>query len=208
MGPKRIEELLAPFLERETLSQRQLEQVSTYLALLLKWNVKMNLTAVRNAEEILTRHFGESFFAARILLRGGAVRSVIDLGSGAGFPGLPMAIYSPEAQVTLIESQNKKATFLKEAVRELELNNVEVFVGRGEECPKKAELVTLRAVERFELATKVAAGLLEPRGRLALMIGVGQKKSLPAGFAWQVGTGVPGSQGKILSIGTANEEPR
>jgi 16S rRNA (guanine527-N7)-methyltransferase len=202
MDPTQINELLAPFLEDEELGQGRLGQVSAYLELLLKWNAKINLTAVRTAEEMVTRHFGESFFAARILLGKGSIRSVIDLGSGAGFPGLPMAIYSPETPVTLIESQNKKATFLKEVMRALDLKNVEVFAGRGEDYPGKAPLVTLRAVERFDQAAKVAAELVEPAGRLAFMVGVGQRESLPEGFTWQAGTRVPGSDSRILAIGT------
>src|SRR5207253_3232709 len=80
---------------------------------------------------------------------------VIDLGSGAGFPGLPLAIWSPTTKVTLIESQNKKAIFLKEAIRTMGLKNAEVFAGRGEDYPAKADLVAFRAVEKFEMAIAV-----------------------------------------------------
>jgi 16S rRNA (guanine527-N7)-methyltransferase len=197
---KRITELLQPFLAGEELSERQLEQVRAYLDVLLKWNAKMSLTGVRSPEKMVTRHFGESFFAARLLLDG-ATKSVIDLGSGAGFPGLPMAIYAPQAKVTLIESQNKKATFLKEVVRELGLKNVEVFGGRGEDYPQKAEVVVLRAVEKFASAAKVAAQLVAPDGRLGLMIAVGQEKHLPQDFEWEVGKPIPGTEARIVTVG-------
>jgi 16S rRNA (guanine527-N7)-methyltransferase len=197
---KHIAELLQPFFADEQLSAHQLKHVATHLDLLLKWNAKMSLTAVRSAEEIMTRHFGESFFAARLLLDEGT-NSVIDLGSGAGFPGLPMAIYAPQAKVTLIESLNKKATFLKEAVRTLGLKNVEVFGGRGEAYSEKAEVVVLRAVEKFGLAAEVAAKLVAPGGRLGLMIGVGQEKDLPEGIEWEVGKLIPGTETRMVTIG-------
>ena len=83
-----IGRLLAPFAK---LDEQQLRLTSIYIDLLLKWNARINLTAVRDPEEIVTRHFGESFFAAQTLRSRGPVRRGIDLGSGAGFPGIPMA---------------------------------------------------------------------------------------------------------------------
>src|SRR5438552_18916429 len=119
---------LAPFITH--LSEDQLQQISTYLDLLLKWNARINLTSVRDPEEILSRHFGESFFLAEHLFSDEPI--IFDLGSGAGFPGLPLAIYAPQAKITLLESQNKKATFLKEVARALTLTNVNVFSSRAE----------------------------------------------------------------------------
>ncbi|MGB9145730.1 MAG: 16S rRNA (guanine(527)-N(7))-methyltransferase RsmG, partial [Acidobacteriaceae bacterium] len=85
-------------------------QLDAYLALLLRWNARMNLTAVRDPESILRRHFAESLFAAEHIPPG--VATLLDFGSGAGFPGIPIAIARPEIAVTLAESQNKKAAFL------------------------------------------------------------------------------------------------
>src|SRR3954464_1607646 len=115
MEAARIAELLEPFLRkpnggREELSAAQLEQLSDYLELLLRWNEKTNLTSVREPEEIIKRHFGESLFVA-VALGGEAPATAIDVGSGAGFPGIPLKIYLPQIAVTLVESQNKKATF-------------------------------------------------------------------------------------------------
>src|SRR5260370_26740301 len=115
--------ILAPFLPASGLTALQIEQVHAYLDLLLKWNKKTNLTSVRQPEEILRRHFGESFFLAAALAEvnspkagpGAAVR-FIDLGSGAGFPGIPLKIYAPHLSGRLIQAQNKKATFLKEVI--------------------------------------------------------------------------------------------
>src|SRR5436309_12341811 len=118
-----ISGLLRPFVE---LSKKQLADILIYINLLLKWNSRVNLTAVRNPKEIVHRHFGESFFAARCLLSGHGVTTVIDLGSGAGFPGLPIAMFAPQMQVTLIEAQSKKAVLLSEVIRTLNLSNARV----------------------------------------------------------------------------------
>ena len=92
-------------------SPQLLDQLSDYLDLLLKWNTRTNLTAIRDPEEIVRRHFGESLFTATRLP---ACHSLLDLGSGAGFPGIPIQLALPEICVTLAESQNKKASFLRE----------------------------------------------------------------------------------------------
>jgi 16S rRNA (guanine527-N7)-methyltransferase len=211
MEVQRIGELLEPFLQktnggREELSLAQLQQLSDYLELLLRWNEKTNLTSVREPEEIVKRHFGESLFLASAL-SGEAGMSGIDLGSGAGFPGIPLKIYSPHIAVTLIESQNKKATFLKEVIRKLTLTSIDVFSGRAEAFREKADLVTLRAVERFDEVLPVAAGLVKPSGRLALLIGSGQvpaaERLLP-GFRIATTT-VPQSHERVLLLARRNQ---
>jgi len=221
VGPDRIAELLAPFLQSPpgpaaSLADAQLEQVSAYLDLLLRWNARINLTAVRDPESIVTRHFGESFFAVRQVLKkqeaggrkqeaGGGQGRAIDLGSGAGFPGLPLKIFAPGLALTLIESSQKKAVFLKEAVRTLALTGVDVFAGRAEDFAATADLVTLRAVERYERALGAAAGLVAPGGRLALLIGSPQAARTPqllAGFGWQAPVAIPQSSARVLFVGT------
>ena len=118
MNTNEIADLLRPFLEPDSISGEKLSQVAAYLDLLRKWNAKINLTAIRGPEEIVTRHFGESFFAARHLLSSElSPSSAIDIGSGAGFPGLPMKIWSPSIELTLIESNSRKTTFLREVAR-------------------------------------------------------------------------------------------
>src|ERR1700716_112541 len=106
----KIAHLLTPYLPE--IPTNLLPQLSLYLDLLLKWNARTNLTAIRDPEEIVRRHFGESLFAARHI--DPKTKTLLDFGSGAGFPGLPIALYRPEIAVTLAESQNKKATFLRE----------------------------------------------------------------------------------------------
>ena len=203
-----IAALLAPYLGDGRLSDAQLAQLEAYLDLLLRWNARTNLTAVREPENIVSRHFGESLFAARQLFSGHRPLTTghcSDLGSGAGFPGLPLKIWAPAIHLTLIESQNKKATFLREVVRALQLKDVDVFAGRGEELDRKFELVTLRAVEHFESALDTAVGLLSPGGRVALLIGSSQAdtaRNHASQLQWSEPLPVPLSSARILLVGT------
>ena len=169
----RIAALLRPF---ANVSNELADRLRIYLDLLLRWNARINLTAIRDPEQIVTRHFGESLFAARILddtgaFKSGATPTLSDIGSGAGFPGIPIKLVAPEVQVTLIESQNKKATFLREAIRTLDLKGIDVFSDRAEAWNRTAQAVTLRAVEKFEQTLPLAASLVAPCGTLCLLIG-------------------------------------
>ncbi len=204
----RIAELLAPFSGDEVLTPALLEALQRYLDLLLRWNAQVNLTAVRDPETTVARHFGESLFAARVLLRGGgaaACATLADVGSGAGFPGIPMKLFAPELELTLIESQQKKATFLREVVRGLGLRGAQVFAGRAERWDKTAELVTLRAVEQFERALPVAAKLVAEDGRLGLLIGAGQvptaQEVLGTNWEWEEPVRVPQSGMRVVLAG-------
>lgn len=175
-----------------------------YVKLIIKWNARINLTAVRNPEYIVTRHFGESYFVARPALAAGEAAMVADLGSGAGFPGLPLALLASQAQVTLIESNNKKAAFLNEVIRALGISNARVFNGRGEDYPDKADVVTMRAVEKFASAVAVASRTVKCGGRLALMIGKGQvdeAKKVNQSLIWSEPLDIPGGHSRILLLG-------
>ena len=173
-----IAEILRPYLPQGAFDPNSLfSDISTYIDILERWNARTNLTAIREPREMLTRHFGESLFAAHHLLDRDSKIEVIDLGSGAGFPGLPLKLWAPTIRLTLIESQNKKATFLREVVRTLHLKDVEVFCGRGETYAGKADLVTMRAVEKFEDALRVAAGFACEGGRLGVLIGSSQVRT-------------------------------
>jgi 16S rRNA (guanine527-N7)-methyltransferase len=246
MDTARIADLLSPFLE-QSLSESQLRQISTYIDLLLRWNARINLTAIRNEEEIVTRHFGESLFLARHLFpynpchpeRSQDTREarvlaeskdpypansrqpyegvlttppnpprVLDIGSGAGFPALPLKIWSPEIRLTLVESNHKKTTFLREVARALTLTNIDVISDRAEtlaarEDVPRAEVVTLRAVERFETIIPQAAALLAPKATLALLISAAQIPHLTklTGLKWNQPIPVPQSHTRVLSIG-------
>lgn len=216
MDEARITELLEPFLSdvgdsrrTPTLSPVQLRFISMYVDLLLRWNDRVNLTAIREPEEIVTRHFGESIFAARQLFPqpgagAGTMPHVIDIGSGAGFPGLPIKIWAPQIHLTLMESNQKKSTFLREVVRHLRLADVDIFAGRAETyLGIKGDVVTFRAVERFDSVIRIAGSLVGPQGRLAVMIGRSQLEQIRVlpGLQWNEPVGIPLSASRAVIIG-------
>jgi 16S rRNA (guanine(527)-N(7))-methyltransferase RsmG len=265
----RIAALLEPFLE-QSLPSSTLDQISIYVDLLLRWNARINLTAIRHPEEIVTRHFGESFFLARHLFPAsvadrssvarapspantdsaqplptsqlsdpchpersqakreaiGSAKSkacpelaegdpspstaprVLDIGSGAGFPALPLNLWAPHIHLTLIESNNKKAAFLREVARALTLTNINVITDRAEVLAARpdfprTEVVTLRAVEHFETILPRAVALLSPNGTLALLIGAAQTPGLTTltTVNCHPPIPVPQSHARVLSIG-------
>jgi len=254
MHPARIAELLKPYLSSTpgpchsepgqkpdekpaVLSATQLQGISTYIDLLQHWNARINLTAIRNEEEIVTRHFGESLFAARHLLpkddreghgfsraeitpgenrasapeglaearRPTAEARLADLGSGAGFPGIPIKLWAPNIALTLIESNHKKAAFLHEVVRALTLTSINIQNARAETLPPSTfDVVTLRAVERLAKVLPVAATLLAPSGRLALLISSSQldatHSALP-NLSWDSPIPIPQSKARLLVVG-------
>jgi 16S rRNA (guanine527-N7)-methyltransferase len=186
-----IASLLTPYLPNP--AAVVVSQLSVYLELLLKWNARTNLTAIRDPEEIVLRHFGESLFAGQHLAP--ETNTLLDFGSGAGFPGLPIAILRPEIAVTLAESQNKKATFLREVVRTLGLP-VQVWAGRVEMMPEAEQFhtVTLRAVDNMAAALSAAA----PRADKELLLLVGDPPQPPPGFILHAPIPIPASKTSIL----------
>ena len=192
LSANRISELLEPYLggvdpaPSTEVSDKKLviAKLEAYLDLLLRWNARTNLTAIREPEAIVSRHFGESLFAARILspqLIAGA--SLLDFGSGAGFPGLPIQLYRPDLQVTLAESQGKKAAFLREAIRTLDLKT-EVWAARVEAMPSNRlfDCVTLRAVDRMADAMRSSFLRIAPGGVIAVLGGEASESGLTLPF--------------------------
>jgi 16S rRNA (guanine527-N7)-methyltransferase len=192
-----IAALLAPYLPE--VPATLLPQLSTYLDLLLKWNARTNLTAIRNPEEIVRRHFGESLFAARHLNPN--TSTLLDFGSGAGFPGLPIALLRPDIQVTLAESQNKKATFLREVIRNLTLTT-EVWSNRVEAMPasQRFDVVALRAVDNMDTALPAAIARITPGGQLTLLTTTADAPSDGRCIS------LPNSQSGVLYLRTILEE--
>ncbi len=162
--PEALQRLLAPYLAPveglRTIEPRQalLVALLAYLDLLLRWNARTNLTAIREPAEIVRRHFGESLLLARLCPE--QATTVLDLGSGAGFPGLPMQLAWPELNLTLAESQGKKAAFLREVVRALHLPT-EVWANRAEDLSgaRHFDVVAMRAVDRMQDAVALAGQL-------------------------------------------------
>ena len=162
-----------------------------YLALLLRWNQAYNLTAIRDPREMLTKHLLDSLAmhgaVDDLAARGGALA---DLGTGPGLPGIPLAIAKPGLQVALVESNGKKARFLREAVRQLGLRNATVVESRIEafDAPAAFDAITARALATLPLILELGGHLLKPEGRLLAMKGVvpqDEIAALPAG--WRVG---------------------
>lgn len=206
IAPDRIADLLVPFVG--SLADHQVTAVKTYVDLLLRWNAKLNLTAIRDSQEMITRHFGESLFAARQLFpNSDSCESVIDVGSGAGFPGLPLKLWSQNIDLTLVESNHRKATFMREVIRTLHLKSATVLTDRAESISLHADVVTLRAVERFEQILPIAFGLIKPGGKIGLLIGEAQvalaEASLPQ-VMWLKPIHVPLTHNGKLLIGEAS----
>ncbi len=124
------------------LSPRQLDLLEQHYQLLLKWNPRLNLTRIVDLEEVVSFHYCESLFVGTVLPPGPL--AVADLGSGAGFPGIPVAILRPEIQMTLIEADVRKAVFLRESARHLP--NVQVATTRFENCVDRFDWIISRAV--------------------------------------------------------------
>jgi 16S rRNA (guanine527-N7)-methyltransferase len=171
LSEARIAALLEPYLGAATPQPSLYTQLSTYLDLLLKWNARTNLTAIREPEEIVRRHFGESLFAGLHLApRLPAGATVLDFGSGSGFPGLPIQLLYASLKITLAESQGKKASFLREAVRTLNLPT-EIWAARVDTMPSTLHFnaVTLRAVDNMQQALADAKPRVAPGGWLVTL---------------------------------------
>lgn len=184
------------------------QRFEAYLSLLQRWNTRVNLTAIRERDGILSRHFVESISCAQQLPTG--IVTLLDFGSGAGFPGIPISLCRPEIQVTLAESQGKKAAFLQEAVRVLGLA-AKVHSGRAETAAALFDCVVLRAVDRMELAVHAASGLVRPGGWLALMTTSGELAKLRSAagreYSWSPPIPLPGSESRLLAIATRKNTP-
>lgn len=178
------------------LSDEQKTLLLDYLALLQKWNKVYNLTSVRDPQSMLTRHVLDSLSLIPYL----NCKSLLDVGSGAGLPGIPIAICFPQMTVTLLDSNIKKTRFLQQVKAELKLNNVTVVHGRVEQISlPKVEVVTARAFATIAEIIDLAARHCDDAGSLILMKGVYPGQELAAvqsGFKLQdvVALSVPGDQ--------------
>ncbi|MET0582577.1 MAG: 16S rRNA (guanine(527)-N(7))-methyltransferase RsmG [Pseudoxanthomonas sp.] len=156
----------------------------SYLTLLDRWNRTYNLTAIRDPREMVTRHLLDSLAMHPFIESG----PLADLGTGPGLPGIPLAIAKPRLQVTLVESNGKKARFLREAVRTLGLGNARVAESRAEAVdePGAYDAVTARALDTLAGIIRVGGHLLKPGGRLLAMKGMRPEEeiaALPAGWS-------------------------
>lgn len=151
-------------LEEFGLNKSQISAFEMYESLLLEWNEKFNLTAITSKDEIEEKHFIDSIILGKYVdLKN---KTLIDIGSGAGFPGVPLAIIEPTLKVALLESNGKKISFLKELVNKLNLKNVEIIQGRAEELGtrEKYDIVTARAVKELNVLLEISFYLLKING--------------------------------------------
>jgi 16S rRNA (guanine527-N7)-methyltransferase len=201
---KAIERALAEF--QLTATEQQILQIQQYTELLLRWNEKVNLTAIRDPLEVLYRHFCESMYGAVVIPLEKC--RLADVGSGGGFPGIPLKIIRPELDLYLIESNVKKATFLTEVVRELSLQGVRVLVSRYEELHEElapVDVVCSRAVGDFEPFLDWASSPILGTERIALWIGgedAALVRQLPLeGWQWEEPKPLPHSLRRFLLVG-------
>ena len=165
------------------LEPRQAAAFMTLIAELADWNTRFNLTAITVPADIVDKHLLDSL-AVQPYLRG---LRVADIGTGAGFPGLPLAIVNPQRRFTLVESTGKKAAFLRHVVDRLKLSNVEVVQGRSEAMhpPRPFDSVIARALGSLSEFLRVSGHLAGRNGRLLAMKGrppVDELEALPAGW--------------------------
>lgn len=174
------------------LTDAQAEALESHYDLLVRWNRTLNLTTIRDLPEVVERHYGESIFLAAHLpadpLR------IADVGSGAGFPGLPVAIYRPDCLLTLVESHQRKAVFLKEAARSL--SNVRVLARRAEQVDEEFDLAISRAVSYHDLSASLRA--LAPAA--ALLSGA-ESPPDDMGFMWEPPIPLPWGEQRYLRVG-------
>jgi 16S rRNA (guanine527-N7)-methyltransferase len=183
----------------------QVLQIQQYIKILLIWNEKVNLTAIRDPLEMLYRHFCESMYAAEAIpLKNGRLA---DVGSGGGFPGLPLKIMRPELQVFLVESNIKKVTFLAEVIRELGLTGAQVLARRYEELGEEVaplDYVCSRALGEFPAFLEWARSQQIAAKQVILWIGARDLEEIRKiqSWDWSEPMEVPHSLRRLLLVGT------
>ncbi len=188
-----------------TVNEQQVVYIQQYIRILLQWNEKLNLTAIRDPLEILIRHFCESMFGAVSVPV--EVGRLADIGSGAGFPGIPLNILRPELELFLVESNIKKGTFLAEVVRDLELKNARVLINRYEELGEELaplDYVCSRAVGEFGPFLEWAGSDRVSAGKVILWIGGRDLDEARKAnqWEWQEPIAVPQSLRRYLLVGS------
>ncbi len=202
-SPETIQRALGEF--QLHVSDKQVVQIQQFIKLLLVWNEKINLTAIRDPLEILYRHFCESMYAAvAVPVENGRLA---DVGSGGGFPGLPLKILRPELQLFLIESNVKKATFLTEVIRDIGLTDTRVLVNRYKDLGEEVaplDFVCSRALGDFQAFLEWAGSHQISAKQVILWIGARDLREIQAvaDWEWREPIPVPHSLRRLLLVGT------
>jgi 16S rRNA (guanine527-N7)-methyltransferase len=214
-SPSEIQAAVAPRLT-QPLPAAAYALLARYVKLLTHWNQKINLTAIHDPKVLVNLHLAECLRAAQRIR--GDIETLLDLGSGAGLPGIPIQIARPELRVTLAESQKKKAAFLREALRELGLQGASVHADRVENMPSATvfDTVTLRAVDKMGVAMHAAIPRIRPphggRGGDCLVltsqseVATIQASSFDAGgkmaIEWEGPDSIPGTDQRVILLGS------
>lgn len=157
-----------------TLSEIQLKQFYNYMNLLIEWNKKINLTAITEPDEIILKHFVDSLTISKYIPDG---TKLVDVGTGAGFPGIPLKIYRQDIEITLLDSLQKRINFLDEVIRELNLEKIETLHSRAEDFGKdkkyreKFDIATSRAVANLATLSEYLLPLVKVGGKVISMKG-------------------------------------
>jgi 16S rRNA (guanine527-N7)-methyltransferase len=197
-----IQDALSPY--GDSPSPGLCDSIRAYIDLLLRWNGRVSLTTVTDPDEILRFHIGESIAAIpAVPIKKGRLA---DVGSGAGFPGVPLSLFVPDLDVTLVESNAKKATFLSEVQRQLSLRRVRVFRGRAENLLSNGQtfdFVTARAVGKYDDLLSWSSKTLNPGGKIILWLGDKDASEISGhpGWIWRVPQKIAGSEKRFLLVG-------
>lgn len=157
------------------ISDEKMQQFESYLKLLQEWNEKINLTAITQREEVYLKHFYDSLTAGLYVDFSKGVHSLCDVGSGAGFPSIPLKIIYPELEITIVDSLKKRITFLEEIVSELNLQGVSLYhdraetFGQNKQFRSSFDFVTARAVARMSVLAELCLPLLKKKGTFIAM---------------------------------------
>ncbi|HEX4077020.1 MAG TPA: 16S rRNA (guanine(527)-N(7))-methyltransferase RsmG [Candidatus Acidoferrales bacterium] len=210
LSNQRIAEILQQYSVAVDAKSSLVDGIQLYISLLLQWNRSISLTTVTDPEEIVRFHFGESFFAAFTISIGSG--RLADVGSGAGFPGLPLKMLVPEIELTLIESNAKKAAFLEELRRRLMLDRVSIFRGRMEEFRggrdsgplDTFDFISARAFGQFDELLAWARTHLASSGKIVLWLGEDDCGAMSERKDWIWGkpTRMPGTQRRFILSGS------
>ena len=193
MFRERLQQKLAGLVE---LKPKQVETLEAHYDLLLRWNRVLNLTSIDSLDEVIERHYGESLLLGKHLPE--RPLKIVDIGSGAGFPGFPVAVLRPDCIVALVESHQRKSVFLREAARGL--SNVQVVAKRAEQVQGRFDFAISRAVSYEDLAavlTRLAGG--------AVLLTGAEDPPPNLGFAWTQPVPLPWGRNQFLRIGVSRE---
>jgi 16S rRNA (guanine527-N7)-methyltransferase len=213
LSNQQVAEILAEYSITVAGESPLIEGIQAYAALLLQWNRSISLTTVTDPEDVIRFHFGESLFAASCVpITGGRLA---DVGTGAGFPGLPLKMLISSLDLTLIESNAKKASFLAEVVRRLGLERVHIFRGRIEEfrggldliSPAPFDVITARAFGQLGSLLAWAKVHLARSGRVVLWLGREDAASISqtAGWSWDAPKQIPVSERRFIISGSPRD---